>query len=127
VDEITLTLPRERAFYGIAHLVVAGLGARLDLTVEHLDDLQLALESLLWHDGGGEVTVAFRVLDNSVEARMGPFDGALRDALEREPGAGVGLRRVLDTVVDDIEIEEGDGGDWVTLSKSISPLSGPRS
>ena len=32
-DEIRLTLPRERPFYGIAHLVLGGLAVRLDLTV----------------------------------------------------------------------------------------------
>ena len=46
-DEIVLTLPRDREFHGVAHLVVGGLGSRLDLTIEHLEDLQLALEALL--------------------------------------------------------------------------------
>ena len=41
-DEITLTIPRDRALYGVAHLVLGGLGIRLNLTIEHLEDLQLA-------------------------------------------------------------------------------------
>jgi hypothetical protein len=122
MDEITLTLPRERAFYGIAHLVVAGLGARLDLTVEHLDDLQLALESLLWQAGDGEVTVVLRDRDDEIEAEIGPFDGALRENLEREPGADVGLRRVLETVVDQVGVSDRDGADWVRLRKTIRPV-----
>ena len=46
-DEIVLTLPRERRFYDVAHLVVSGLGARLNLTMDNLADLQLALDGLL--------------------------------------------------------------------------------
>ena len=46
-DEITLIIPRERALFGVAHLVLGGLGIRLNLTIEHLEDMQLALETLL--------------------------------------------------------------------------------
>ena len=46
-DEITLTIPRDRALYGVADLVLGGLGIRLNLTIEHLEDLQLALETAL--------------------------------------------------------------------------------
>ena len=54
-DEIVLTLPRERRFYDVAHLVVSGLGARLNLTMDNLADLQLALDGLLpRRETGGE-------------------------------------------------------------------------
>ena len=46
-DEITLTIPRDRALYSVAHLVLGGLGIRLNLTIEHLEDLQLALDAVL--------------------------------------------------------------------------------
>ena len=36
---------------GVAHLVLGGLAVRLDLTIENLEDLQLALDALL-----GDVT-----------------------------------------------------------------------
>ena len=35
-DEITLTLPRDREFHRIAHLVLGGLALRLELTIETL-------------------------------------------------------------------------------------------
>src|SRR5207247_419368 len=57
-DEIVLSLPRDPRFYDIAHLVLGGLGARADLTLDHLDDLHLALDGLLPRDGDDrEVTV----------------------------------------------------------------------
>ncbi len=46
-DEITLTLPRAPEFQRVAHLVLGGLAVRLNLTVEHLEDLQLALDAVL--------------------------------------------------------------------------------
>jgi uncharacterized protein YecA (UPF0149 family) len=49
-DEITLTLPRDRNYYEIAHLVLGGLAVRHNLTVESLEDLQVALDELLEHD-----------------------------------------------------------------------------
>ena len=45
-DEITLTVPRSPGFDGVAHLVLGGLAVRLNLTVESLEDLQLALDAV---------------------------------------------------------------------------------
>ena len=120
VDVITLTLPPERDFHRVAHLVLGGLAVRLNLTLEALEDLQLALDGLL--DSGSredEVTLALTVLADAIEASVGPFRArSVQRALDA--GAdGVGLRRVLDTVVDRVEVSERDGGDWVQLTKRI--------
>lgn len=120
VDEIVLTMPRERPFHSVAHLVLGGLAARLDLTFEHIEDLQLGLDSLLaQHGGPGEVTLRLRIGPDTIEAEIGPFDGTLRAELERDSGAGVGLRRVLDTVADRVELGDRDGNAWVTLTKNV--------
>lgn len=120
VDEIVLTLPRERPFYGVAHLVLGGLAARLNLTFENLEDLQLALDSLLeQHDGAGEVTVRLRISAGTIQAEVGPFGDSVREELEREQ-TGVGLRRILDTVVDRVELGEEQGDAWVTLTKNVA-------
>ncbi len=120
-DEITLTLPRERPFYRIAHLVLGGLAVRLDLTFEHLEDLQLALAGVLdRHEEGGDVTVGVRVHENSIRTRVGPFAGdSLRRELERDPGEHLSLRRLLDTVVDGVELREEEGGLWIELTKAV--------
>jgi hypothetical protein len=120
VDEIVLTIPRERPFYGVAHLVLGGLGSRLNLTYEHLEDLQLGLDSLLaQHEGEEEVTLRIRVRDGAIETEIGPFPPAVSKALEEEPGDGVGLRRILDTVSDGVELGERDGAAWITLTKQV--------
>ena len=51
-DEVTLTLPREPEFQRVAHLVLGGLAVRLNLTIENLEDMQIALDSLLEREDG---------------------------------------------------------------------------
>ena len=119
-DEIRLTLPREKSFHRIAHLVLGGLAIRLDLTFETLEDLQLALARLLDRaEAGGEVTVSVRIDGDTIRADVGPFAAdELGPELEDSAGA-VSLRRVLDTVVDDVSGGERGGSRWVQLTKNV--------
>jgi hypothetical protein len=118
-DQITLTMPRERPFFGVARLVLGGLATRLDVTVEHLEDLELALDALLERrDGPPEVTVALGVEEKELQASVGPFrDGQLRAELEGEPADSLSLRRLLDAVVDSYQVVDRDGSTWVDLTK----------
>jgi anti-sigma regulatory factor (Ser/Thr protein kinase) len=119
-DQITLTLPRERPFFGVAHLVIGGLAARLDLSYDELEDLQVAFAELLRRrENEGEVTLVVRVTDHELEASIGPFDAAFVEELRRDAGQEVGLRRVLETVVDEVGVTERAGEPWVALRKSI--------
>ena len=119
-DEIKLTIPRERALYGVAHLVLGGLGIRLNLTIENLEDLQIALDAVLDRAReGGDVTIALRVDEGEMQTRIGPMNDGIRAELERESGDDVGLRRILDAVVDGVAVESDGEGDWVTLTKSV--------
>jgi hypothetical protein len=113
-DEITLTIPRERDFHRVAHLVLGGLALRLNVTIENLEDLQLGLNAILDRLGDeGEVTVTLCVHGDELEARIGPVD--LRRELERDRGDELGLRRVLDAGVDGVEHD----GDWIRLRKKV--------
>ena len=120
MDEITVTIPRERPFGAVAGLVLGGVAARHSLTLDVLDDLQLALETLLEREEHeGEVSVVLRVADGSIHTSVGPFARASLAELEDETDAGLGLRRLLTTVVDTVELAERDGGCWVDLHKSF--------
>jgi hypothetical protein len=118
-DEITLTIPREQPFHEVAHLVLGGVAARLNLTFESIDDLETALDAVLERASeDGEVTVKLRLADDAIVARVGPFaaDG-LKAELERDAPDEVTLRRVLDTVVDGYELDpEG----WLELTKGVA-------
>ena len=119
-DEITLTIPRDRALYGVAHLVLGGLGIRLNLTIENLEDLEIALDTVLDSARDGEnVTIAIRVGEGAIQTRIGPMNDGIRAELEQESGDGVGLRRILDAVVDGVEVESDDRGDWIRLTKAV--------
>lgn len=117
-DEITLTIPRDRALYSVAHLVLGGIGIRLNLTFEHLEDLQLAVETALERARAEEVTVTVRVKEEEIEALVGPMTDGVRDELQADGGEEVGLRRILDTLVDRVEVESDDRGDWLKMAKA---------
>jgi hypothetical protein len=123
-DLVQLTLPAEEDFRRVAHLVVGGLGVRLDLTFEALDDLQTALEALLGcRDDEGDIVVAVDADNGTVRASVGPFAAAALDSLEQSD-TPFGLHRVLETVCDSFEIEERDGGSWVELTKHTTSPAG---
>ena len=141
-DMIKLTIPREQPFNEVAHLVIGGVAARLNLTFESIDDLETALEAVLEHapehgevtvelllddhppalhavrahaPADGEVTVELVLDDGAIVTRVGPFStDTLRAELDRDEDV-VGLRRILDTVVDRYELG-GDG--WLEMTKT---------
>jgi hypothetical protein len=119
-DEITLTLPRDDGYQLVAHLVLGGLAARLNLTLEHLEDMQLALDAVLDGTGpaeaDGEVTVRMSVHDHALEAVVGPLDALLLDRIEGDAGDALGVRRVLESTVDDVHVD----GQMVRLTKNVS-------
>jgi hypothetical protein len=110
MDEITLTVPAERRFLGVVNLVVGGLGSRLDLPYEQVDDLQLAVDSVLSHGdqaGGSELVVEMQVGEQRLVLRVGP----LADGSSGDPG----LQRVLTPLVQSAVPLERDGRDWLEL------------
>jgi len=122
MDEFTIHIPRERPFSAVADLVVGGIAARHDVTLDVLDDLQLALDTLLEHDEADErqVGIVLRVADHTIEASVGPLAAITTAALQAEPGEGVGLRRLLETTMDSVTLSERDGGSWVDLRKGYA-------
>jgi hypothetical protein len=49
---------------------------------------------------------------------VGPFSDNAIAELDHDDG-GLGLRRVLETVSDTLEVDRRDGGAWVELSKGM--------
>ena len=118
-DVVTLQLPRDRDFRPVAHLVLGGLATRLELTYDVLDDIETALDELLERrELDMDVTLSLRLDDDALVTTIGPFAGRVAQELS-DTGDGLGLRRVLDTVVDDVRLSERDGAQWVELTKRV--------
>jgi anti-sigma regulatory factor (Ser/Thr protein kinase) len=122
-EAVSLTLPGDGRYVHVARIVVGGLAARLDLSYENLDDLQLAVESVLGNYlGDGDVTIQLVVRDRAIEVLVAPVDEArIRADLDHlTEGFTTGV--LLSRVVDAIGFEERDGARWLRLTKQV-PVS----
>lgn len=135
-DTVALSFPRDSRYYAVARLVVGGMAAPLQMSYDALDDLQLAISSLLDHeelatqgatvDGLGDVQLRLEVDEHQLVAGLGAFaTGSLDRAFQRsaEQGGEMGLQRLLDTIVDDVSVGAEADGEWVTLTKRVKALA----
>ncbi len=135
-DTVALSFPRDSRYYAVARLVVGGMAAPLQMSYDALDDLQLAISSLLDHedlattdqpsDGIADVHLRLEVDDAQLVASIGGFEhGSVNRAFERSAGSGgeLGLRRLLDTIVDDVNIVADGDVEWVTLTKRVKAMA----
>ena len=120
---IELRIPNERPFHGVARLVVGGLAARHNLSYEALEDLQLALVTVLEGDAystAAEIRVELEVTDEAIAMAIGLLNGeAVRADLEQSSDGDLGLGRLLGTLVEDAGVEAREDGDWLRLSKRV--------
>ena len=122
-EEIRLVIPAEEDFRPIAHLVTGGVGSRLDVTYDDLEDIQVAVDAVLaLRDDEGDVTVVLSAEPGVVRVAIGPFEP---EALEPSGAAdgGLDLQLVLETVCDSHEFESRDDGAWVELTKRTAAVS----
>jgi len=123
-DVVTLQLPRERDFLGVAHLVLGGLGARFGLTYDVLEDMTTAIDELVdRREATDDVTLEVQLDAGAITATVGPFSGRVADELHASD-PGLGLRRVLETMVDDVAVLQRDGAHWVELRKNAEVVTG---
>jgi hypothetical protein len=106
-DTIHLTIPTSQQLLSVATLVLGGVGSRLHMSYERVDDLQLATLSTLAASDGATVTLEINARDDELTVDIGPLSAG--------SGADTGLRRVLDRLVDDVDTVTRDGHEWVTL------------
>jgi hypothetical protein len=106
-DQISLTIPSRTPYTAVATLVLGGIGSRLDLSYERMDDLQLAVLSVLEARGDDEVTLEVDAAEERVSVSVGP--------LVEGSGVDQALARVLDPLVDSVEPIRRDGREWLTL------------
>jgi hypothetical protein len=106
-DRIVLTVPAGARFRSVATLVLGGIGGRADLPYERMDDLQLAVLSILDSTDGDAVTLEVESDDDGLAVAVGP----VRDGSNNDDG----LRLVLSRLVDGVAHEHRDGAEWITF------------
>ena len=128
-EAITLTVPYERPYHGVVRLVLGGLAARLDLPYETLEDVQLAVDTILANEAyaaGEQVNVELELDGTTLEIAVGPLetDALSVDLDTSDATRGVPLGRLLAATMGGHEIEARDGDGWLRLRKTLETAPG---
>ncbi|MCZ7662002.1 MAG: hypothetical protein M5U22_03175 [Thermoleophilia bacterium] len=127
MDTVSLRVPREAGFLSLLHLVLGGIGLRHNLSFDALDDLQLAVDSILAEDSEtlDDLSMGVGIGADSLLITLEPLrDRDLRSTLEHgQVPAGAESRCIdvcilLRSLVDGYSVSElEDGAYRVELRK----------
>jgi len=119
-DVVELVLPADPAYLGVVRTACAGLGARLDLTLDEIEDLRIAVDeacTLVLPTGrhAPDATVRLR-------ATFSISPGALAVRVQG-PNAALPVETsyawaVLEALAGDVSSGVEPGGSWISLSHS---------
>lgn len=121
-ERISLEIPATLDALPTLRMVVGGLVMRLELSVDALDDLYVALDELLTRaladDAPERLTIDVEVEDGSLRFAAGAFRSTrLRSAITVHKEACLDLCQLLTATVDEVSLEDGDGVYRVVLVK----------
>jgi hypothetical protein len=124
-ERISLQVPATLSALSTVRMVVGGLGARLDFSLDDLDDLFLAtdhlLEAALGAEDLDELSVDVLVDGASLRVSAGAFTSpALRDQISVTPGGCIDLCTMLQRLVDDVSVQGDDACFSVVMTKHRS-------
>ena len=110
-DRVVVEFPATAGYRGVGRLVLGGLSSRLELPVDRVEELLLALESLITQELAGDtVTMEAFAATSGLRARVGPF--------VHSQIADESVARVLKPLVDNVSEDDGPDGYWVELGVS---------
>jgi hypothetical protein len=110
-DHVRLSIPADRRFRLTLRLLLGGIGSRSQLSYEELDELQLAVETVIADRtiAGDALHVEAELDPSSVLIALGPF------APEGRPGRRVVVEQLVRRARV-VRRSDGDtAGDWVEL------------
>jgi hypothetical protein len=120
IDTLTLTLPNARPYFGVARLVLGGLAARLGLGYEQMDDLQLAVETVLAEcNPPGETVTLEATIGESLAVTIGPLSSAAGGPSATVASGRLSFPRLLEKLVEETAIVERDDEVWLRLQKRL--------
>ncbi len=106
-DTISLTVPSGLRGAGVVALVLGGLGARLHLPVDRIDELALAAAAVAPAVEGASLRLEVDVLADRLVLTMGP----LEDGTTADPAT----RRVVDALADRVAPLRRQEQEWLAL------------
>ena len=120
-DTLILTIPNERRFLAVVRHVLGGFASQLDLPYELMDDLQLAVETVLARaaDHGAALTLRVAPGDQGLSVFVGPIDETALGESRPDREAGPSLRQILSTLVTSAEVVLLDGGRWLGIEQHV--------
>jgi hypothetical protein len=113
-------VPNARPYFGVARLLVGGLAARLDLGYEQMDDLQLAVETVLTRcrPTDDHVTLEAAIDDGELAISIGPLTQAVGTS-ETPDGSVIPFATLLDRLVERSAMVERGDEVWLRLEQRI--------
>ena len=117
-EDAELRLPADSAYVAVLRMTTAGLAARLDFTLDDIEDLRMAVgeaSAILLERArpGGQLISRFRLEDDRIAVQVSV------DAINPTPPATDSFAwQVLTTTASDVSAEAGD--DVLTISLAVS-------
>jgi hypothetical protein len=118
-DIVTLRFPKGYHWLPVVRIVLDGIAIREKLRLDELDDLKLAVDTLLVEEGRGEghVTLSATALPGMLSITVeGLSNPRLKRSLEDEDGARaahiINIRMLLDSLVDEYQLVSRDTGSF---------------
>jgi hypothetical protein len=109
-DTVLVEFPATEGYRGVGRLVLGGLASRFELPVDRVEDLLLAVESLLAQGVEGEtVILTVDAGEDALRVRLGPLAGGVVS----DPAVARVLRPLVDEATD--VTPEGDGAAFAEL------------
>ncbi|GAA4966173.1 ATP-binding protein [Kineococcus glutinatus] len=112
-DLVELRVPADPAYLTVVRTASAGLAARLDLTLDEIEDLRIAVDeacTLLLdpQEADGRITATFRLGRGALEVEV---RGPATSLPERSSFAWA----VLEALVGEVTTGQGEHGAWIVL------------
>jgi len=117
-DLVELELPADPAYLGVVRTACAGLGARLDLTLDEIEDLRIAVDEACTlvlppaptgHDLHVRLRATFSVSTSSLAVRVQGPNPLL-------PGDSSYAWAVLEALAGDVDSGVEAAGSWISLT-----------
>lgn len=114
--DVELRLPADGAFVSVLRTLTAGLAARLDFTIDDIEDLRIAVGeacALVLEEAreGADLRCEFHLASGSLTMRVG-----VEQVEPRQPDYDSFAWQVLTTLASEASLDTGDGRFAVTLT-----------